>query len=77
MTDNTNDLPTTRWPGKYRRVIPATCAPHRGPVAFTILVLSIHGGVIALNPHAAGARKVTLDEDGARVLRSALTEWLG
>ena len=50
---------------------------HRVARGLTNLVVSQREGEIGLDPHAAGARKVTLDEDGARVLRSALAEWLG
>ncbi|MGH3720172.1 MAG: hypothetical protein ACRDRI_15280 [Pseudonocardiaceae bacterium] len=71
------DLPLARWNGKFRRVIHATCAPHRGPVGFTNLVVSTRGGVVVLDPHAAGACKITIDEDGARVLRDALVVWFG
>ena len=31
----------------------------------------------ALDPHTAETCKVSLDDNGARVLRDALTEWLG
>jgi len=74
---NDNDVPATQPAGKRRRVIHATCALHRGPVGFTNLVVSKRGGQIELDPHAAGACKITIDENGARVLRDALTEWLG
>jgi len=73
----TNDLPATRWTGKCRKVIHATCMPYRGPASLTNLVVSTCGGQIELDPHIVGARKVTLDEDGARVLRGTLTAWLG
>ncbi|MGH3772753.1 MAG: hypothetical protein ACRDRW_15400 [Pseudonocardiaceae bacterium] len=76
MTDDTNDVPRPRWDSKRRKVIHTTCAPHRGPVGFTTLALSKRDGQIELDPHTAGARKVTLNEDGARVLRGALTVWL-
>jgi hypothetical protein len=46
-------------------------------VGFINLVLSKRGGQIELDPHAASTRKVTINEGGARVLRDALTEWLG
>ncbi|MGH3721748.1 MAG: hypothetical protein ACRDRI_23455 [Pseudonocardiaceae bacterium] len=82
----TNDLPRPRWDNNRRRVIPETGAPHRGPVDFTILVVSTPSGQIDLDPHATGTRTVTpntvtpntvtLDEDGARVLRAALIGWL-
>jgi hypothetical protein len=77
VTNDINDVPTTRPMSKRRRVIHATCALHRGPVGFTNLVVSTRGGQIELDPHAAGARKITLEEDGARVLRDAVIEWLG
>jgi hypothetical protein len=38
-----------------------------GPVGFTNLVVSTRGGQVELDPHAAGACKITLEEDGARV----------
>lgn len=71
------DLPLTRWNGKFRRVIHATCVPHRGPVSSTNLVVSARGGVIKLDPHTAGVCTITIDEDGGRVLRDALITWLG
>ncbi|MBV8542515.1 MAG: hypothetical protein JO063_01315 [Pseudonocardiales bacterium] len=77
MTDDTDDdLPMTQPKSRRRRTIPATCAPHRGPVGFTTLVVSTRGGRIELGQHTADAREVTLGEDGIRVLRSALTGWL-
>ncbi|MGH3426921.1 MAG: hypothetical protein ACRDRI_08885 [Pseudonocardiaceae bacterium] len=54
-----------------------TCAPHRGPVVFTTLVVSKRDGQVDLDPHAAGACTIMIDEDGARVLRDALVEWFG
>ncbi|MGH3770611.1 MAG: hypothetical protein ACRDRW_04310 [Pseudonocardiaceae bacterium] len=71
------DLPLNRWDGKFRRVIHATCSPHRGLVGSTTLVVSTRGGVITLDPHAAGVCTITIDEDGGRVLRDALIKWLG
>ena len=73
----TNDVSAARWTGTCRRVIHASCALHRGPVGFTNLVVSTHGGQIELDPHAVGTCKITLEEDGARLLRDALIEWLG
>ncbi|MGH3855700.1 MAG: hypothetical protein ACRDR6_19870 [Pseudonocardiaceae bacterium] len=58
-------------------MIHATCTPHRGPAGFTNLVVSARGGRIELDPHAAASCKITIDEDGARVLRDALIKWLG
>ena len=46
-------------------------------MGFTNLVVSTHGGQIELDPHAVGTCKITLEEDGARLLRDALIEWLG
>lgn len=60
-----------------RRVIQATCALHPGPVGYVNLVVSKLGGEITLDAHAVGACVLTLDEDGARTLREALTDWLG
>ncbi|MGH3429141.1 MAG: hypothetical protein ACRDRI_23045 [Pseudonocardiaceae bacterium] len=71
------DLPLNPWSGKFRRVIHATYAPHRGPVGATTLVVSTRGGVIKLDPHTAGVCTITIDEDGGRVLRDALIKWLG
>jgi hypothetical protein len=67
----TNDVPGPRRTGKPRKVIPANGAPHRRPVGFAIFVVDSRGGQIELDPPAAGARKVTIDEDGARALRDA------
>ena len=75
--DINNDIPAMQPMRKLRRVIHATCALHRGPVGFTNLVVSKRGGQIELDPHAAGACKITIDENGARVLRDALIEWFG
>ncbi|MGH3774103.1 MAG: hypothetical protein ACRDRW_22375 [Pseudonocardiaceae bacterium] len=77
MTDDTNDVPRPRWDSKRCGVIHATCVPHRGPVGFTTLVVSKRDGQVDLDPHAAGAYTITIDEDGARVLRDALVEWFG
>ena len=77
VTDDTNDVPGPRWDSKRRRTIHAACAPRRGPMGFINLVVSKRGGQIELDPHAAGTRKVTIDEGGARVIRDALTKWLG
>ncbi|MBV9013660.1 MAG: hypothetical protein JO272_16745 [Pseudonocardiales bacterium] len=70
----TNDVPGPRRIGKPRKVTPASGAPHRGPVGFAVFVASTHGGQIVLDPPAAGAPKVTIDEDGTRALREALIE---
>ncbi|MGH3831351.1 MAG: hypothetical protein ACRDRS_13045 [Pseudonocardiaceae bacterium] len=69
------DVPPPRWSGTCRKVIPAAGAPRRGLVGFTLAV-STRDGQIELDPHAAGTYKITLDEDGARVLRGALAGWL-
>jgi hypothetical protein len=34
-------------------------------------------GTIVLAPHLTGSCVITLDEDGACLLRDGLTEWLG
>jgi hypothetical protein len=60
-----------------RRVIPATCSVHRGPVGFTNLVVSRREGTIVLDPHAVGSCVISLDEQAATSLCDALTEWLG
>ncbi|MEO7193556.1 MAG: hypothetical protein ABIZ05_01840 [Pseudonocardiaceae bacterium] len=71
------DLPMTRWNGKFRRVIHATCVPRRSSVRFTNLVVSARGGVIKLDPRAPGVGAITIDENEARVLRDTLIKWLG
>lgn len=63
--------------GGRRKVIPATCALHRGPVGFTNLLVSKRAGTIVLDPHVTGSCVISLDEDGATTLRDTLTEWLG
>ncbi|MGH3478377.1 MAG: hypothetical protein ACRDRR_02070 [Pseudonocardiaceae bacterium] len=60
-----------------RRVIHATCTLHRGPAGFANLVVRQLNGLIELDPHAAGACVLLLDEDGARSLHEALGHWLG
>lgn len=60
-----------------RRVIPATCAIHRGAIGFTNLVVSARGGMIVIDPHADGSCVIYLDEDSARTLCATVTEWLG
>lgn len=60
-----------------RRVIHATCMQHGGARGFTNLVIRKLDGEIELDPHAVGGCVIKLDEDGATVLRDALTEWLG
>ena len=60
-----------------RRVIPATCALHGGSAGYTNLMVNNSDGTIVLDPHLTGSCVITLDEDGACLLRDALTEWLG
>lgn len=60
-----------------RRLIHVTCSVHRGPVGFANLVVTKLNGQIELDPHVDGSCKLTLDEDGARVLHEALGDWLG
>ncbi len=68
----------TNGPNKRRRrTIPATCGIHRGPIGFANLLVSMHGGSIALDPHVTGQCVIALDEDGGKTLRNILTEWLG
>jgi hypothetical protein len=73
--NSTNDVKAAKPIGN-RRVIRASCSLHGGSVGFTNLVVSKHGGQTELDPHAAGARTITLEEDGSRALRDALIEWL-
>jgi hypothetical protein len=60
-----------------RRVIHATCTKHGGGIGFTNLVVGKREGSIELDPHVTGSCVITLDEDAARALCDALTEWLG
>ncbi|MDQ3763008.1 MAG: hypothetical protein M3460_15585 [Actinomycetota bacterium] len=76
MTDGTHDVPATQRTSN-RRAIHATCALHRGPAGFANFVVRKLDGKIEFDPHVDGACMIRLDEDGARVLRDALTEWLG
>jgi hypothetical protein len=68
---------TDRPSGDRRKAIPATCGLHRGPVGFANLMVSMQGGSLVFDPHVTGACVITLDEDGAKKLRSLLMEWLG
>lgn len=70
-----HEEPPRRNPNE--RVIHAHCTVHPGTPGFTNLVVTKRGGGIEFNPHAYGACLITLDEDAARVLLGALTEWLG
>jgi hypothetical protein len=71
------DRGTGRPSNGRRRVIPATCALHRGPVGFTNLLVSKRDGTIVLDPHATGCCVISLDEESATMLRDLLTQWLG
>ncbi|MGH3673778.1 MAG: hypothetical protein ACRDSH_24625 [Pseudonocardiaceae bacterium] len=73
MTNATN-LETTE---RNRRVIHATCTKHGGSRGFVNLVMSRSGGQIVLDLHVTGQCVLSLDEDEARSMRDALTEWLG
>ena len=63
--------------GSNRSMISATCTKHAGARGYTNLVVTKKDGEIEFDPHATGACVVRLDEDTARVLSDALTEWLG
>lgn len=69
--------PMTDQVRNSRRVIHATCTQHGGSRGFTNLVVRKLDGAVELDPHAVGGCVVRLDEDGATVLRDALTEWFG
>lgn len=71
------DLSLTRWNGRFRRVIHATCVPRRGPAGSITLVVSTRGGVITLDPRDPDACAIIIDEDGGRELRDTLIRWLG
>ncbi len=64
-------------PPRNHRVIPATCATHRGPARFCNLRVSKLDGNIQLDPHATGVCVLTLDEDATTTLRDTLSGWLG
>ena len=59
------------------KAIPATCGLHRGPVGFANLMVSERGGTVMFDPHVTGACVISLDEEGARMLRDLLTGWFG
>lgn len=63
--------------GSARCAIPATCTTHGGPAGYTNLLVSTCDGSVELDPHVTGSCVIRLDEDGARTLCEALTEWLG
>jgi hypothetical protein len=54
-----------------------TCGPHRGPIDFANLLVSVQDGTIVLAPHVTGACVIALNEESATTLRDILTEWLG
>jgi hypothetical protein len=60
-----------------RKAIPGTCGLHRGPIGFANLMVNEQNGVIVFDPHVTGQCLISLDEQGARMLRDTLTEWLG
>ncbi|HZD15993.1 MAG TPA: hypothetical protein VE196_12895, partial [Pseudonocardiaceae bacterium] len=60
MTNTTTDVPTPPTDNRGR-VIHGSCLVHRVARGLTNLVVSQREGEIGLDPHAAGARKVTLD----------------
>lgn len=60
-----------------RKMIPASCELHRGPIGFTNLLVSKRDGTIVLDPHVDGSCVIYLDQDGATELCDTLTEWLG
>ena len=59
-----------------RKVIPATCALHRGAAGFTNLMVKISDRMIVLDPHVDGCCVITLNEAAARAFYDVLTEWL-
>jgi hypothetical protein len=61
----------------FRKGIPATCGLHRGPTGFANLMISKQGESFVLDPHVTGECLITFDEQGAKVLRDILIEWLG
>lgn len=60
-----------------RKVIPVSCALHRGPRGFANLVVEKRDGEIVLDPHATGSCVIILDEAAASALFDVLGEWLG
>lgn len=78
VTNPTTDVPKTQpTSDRPRVVIHAACTCRGVANGFTNVVVSKRDGEIELDPHVDGSCKLTLDEDGACVLRGALTEWLG
>jgi hypothetical protein len=60
-----------------RKVIPVSCALHRGPRGFANLVVERkRDGEIMLEPHVTGACVIILDEDAATALFDVLRTWL-
>jgi hypothetical protein len=49
----------------------------RLPGLSNLVMRKLPEGHIELNPHAAGARVLTLDEDTARAMCEIIREWLG
>ena len=70
----TADNPPT---GKNERTIPATCQTHHGCRGFCNFRMTRVKGEIVFDPHVAGCRVISLDENQATTVRDTLTEWLG
>ncbi|MDQ3762544.1 MAG: hypothetical protein M3460_12980 [Actinomycetota bacterium] len=62
---------------RNRTVIQATCQLHGGCRGYTNLLVIKQDDTIVLDPHATGTCVISLGQEGATVLRDALTEWLG
>lgn len=58
-------------------VIHASCSVHGATHGFTNLAVRKLNGDVELDPHVTGGCVLTLNEDGATMLRDALTVWLG
>jgi hypothetical protein len=62
---------------RRRKAFPSTCGLHRGPMGFANLLVSMQGRSVVFDPHVTGSSVFCLEEEGARILRDILTEWLG
>jgi hypothetical protein len=63
--------------GERAEAFEVTCGPHRDPIGFANLLVSMQDGSIVLDPHVTGACVIALDEEGAETLHNILAEWLG
>jgi hypothetical protein len=86
MTNATNDgpeHPANPDDRRNRRVIPATCVLHQGPIGFVNLAVRkvvtpspTVSNFVEFDPHVAGTCVIRLDEAAATQLFDLLGEWL-